>query len=176
MRAPQWKGPSSASGTCLSWTTCCALKSEDGHPCNKQKENKTTSHQELLNASDPTSDSGEALLWAHPALPQPLLLAASELQLPAGLVWAELPELSGPRAAPEQTSTSTEQWFLGSLLNLNNCSAASFTLPQNSLGQSLRLDKNIEVCFLQLLCYHFKNCWSKAEVGQVINDELKQKL
>lgn len=27
-----------------------------------------------------------ALLWAHPALPQPLLLAASELQLPAGLV------------------------------------------------------------------------------------------
>lgn len=86
MRAPQWKGPSSASGTCLSWTTCCALKSEDGHPCDKQKENKTTSHEELLNASDPTSDSGEALLWAHPALPQPLLLAASELQLPAGLV------------------------------------------------------------------------------------------
>lgn len=183
MRAPQWKGPSSASGTCLSWTTCCALKSEDGHPCDKQKENKTTSHEELLNASDPTSDSGAHRRWGDvtqsTAVGSPCPAsapAASELQLPAGLVWAELPELSGPRAAPEQTSTSTEQWFLGSLLNLNNCSAASFTLPQDSLGQSLRLDKNIEVCFLQLLCYHFKNCWSKAEVSQVINDELKQKL
>lgn len=193
MRAPQWKGPSSASGTCLSWTTCCALKSEDGHPCNKQKENKTTSHQELLNASDPTSDSGAHRRWGDvtrsTAVGSPCPASAPAagcfrtaatcrpgLSLKFNTLAAELPELSGPRAAPEQTSTSTEQWLLGSLLNLNNCSAASFTLPQNSLGQSLRLDKNIEVRFLQLLCYHFKNCWSKAEVGQVINDELKQKL
>lgn len=48
-----------------------------------------------------------------------------------------------------------------------------FALPQNSLGQSLGFDEDVEVCFLQLLCYHFKNCWSKAEVRQVINDELK---
>ena len=117
MRAPQWKGPSSASGTCLSWTTCCALKSEDGHPCDKQKENKTTtSHQELLNASDPTSDSGEALLWAHPALPQPLLLQnCSYLQ-----AWSEQSCLSSQGHEPPQNkpppAQSSDFWALCSTL------------------------------------------------------------
>lgn len=64
MTEPQWKGPSSVSGTCLSWTTCHVLKSGDAHPCNKQKGNKTTSHQELPNVSDPTSDSGAHSRWA----------------------------------------------------------------------------------------------------------------
>lgn len=116
-RGTQWKGRSSAFGTCLSWTTCCVLGSADAHPCNARKENKTTSHQQLLNAGDPISDPGTyrrqgdgTQVHCH-GLTLPCLSTccwlqvASEQQLPGCPVWP---------LTMEQISRSSEQWFLSS--------------------------------------------------------------
>lgn len=93
------------------------------------------------------------------------MLVAGLLEL-SKLQANSITSLSLHRAAIPELFSSTSAIAVQSLL----------ALPQNLLGQCLRFDEDVEVSFLQLLCYHFKNCWSKAEVGQVINDELKQKL
>ena len=87
---------------------------------------------------------------------------------------AELLELSKLQANPG-TSLYEHRAAIPELFSSTSTLAVQplFALPQNSLGQSLRFDEDVEVCLLQLLCDHFKNCWSKAEVRQVINDELK---
>lgn len=44
------------------------------------------------------------------------------------------------------------------------------------LGQSLRLDEDVEVGLLQLLSYHGEDSGRGAELGQVVNDELEEQL
>lgn len=87
---------------------------------------------------------------------------------------AELPELPKLQANPG-TSLWEHRAAIPELFSSTLTLAVQtlFALPQNSLSQSLGFDEDVEVRFLQLLCYHFKNCWSKAEVRQIINDELK---
>lgn len=47
---------------------------------------------------------------------------------------------------------------------------------RHSLGQGFRFDEDVKVSFFQLLGDHLKNFWSKTEVSQMVNDELKQEL
>lgn len=44
------------------------------------------------------------------------------------------------------------------------------------LGQSLRLDEDIEVGLLQLLRYHCEDSGCGTELRQVVNNELKEQL
>lgn len=44
------------------------------------------------------------------------------------------------------------------------------------LGQSLRLDEDVEVGLLQLLSYHGEDSGCGTELSQVVNDELEEQL
>lgn len=74
---------------------------------------------------------------------------------------------------------SSRQWRLkGSATHMPPPGSQPFLVMSHVhlLGQSLRLDEDVEVGLLQLLSYHGEDSGCGTELSQVVNDELEEQL